>query len=763
MGQRTRVRRVQATAISVTLIVAVLYVLPLGEGSATRISVASSLATGVIMIGALGWAARTNDGPDRLPWIVTLCIYATGMTLYAIDPIDPDDPAGALTAANLVGPLATGAQIAVVGVLGRRVISGRLSVISLDTIWIGSASLVLSWHFVAEPVLDADIDGLQQAAILVQLVAFALLIGLVAAILPHLYWRRGVIYVFLCAPALLLALALAAQARVAALDDVEPGTFADFLFPLAFGVGTVAILESRRAATITPRPRPSPSGEVLIALAPLTLWIVLLVLDWSGVAELNELPALVIGVLAVVRLLLLLHENHKLTDDLHHRVVHDELTGVPNRTALAHLIDSFGRGPAAVLLIDLDRFKAVNDTFGHRAGDELLVQVAQTIEDEVGSEWLVARLSGDEFVVAGQHRRTHDQLRHLGEAIIERLSEPFEVRSREVWVGATIGAATTEDRLTPHELLEAADTALRHAKRDARGQVHSIVGDYRAATARSRETEDALRVGIGRGELFCVYQPKVDLSDGSLLGFEALVRWNRPGHGVVTPDRFIEVAEVSGLITRVDEWMLKAALHELARWNVATGSSDLSLSVNMSAWQLSRTDVHDAVAATIEHNGRVEPHQVTLELTETALVETPEVVEMRLRRLRDTGVKIAIDDFGAGFTAIAYLRQFPVAEVKIDRTLVSLLTESDASHSLAAAVIALGEAMELDVIAEGVETPTQASALRALGCRSAQGYLFSEPLTADQAVQLAAAQDHRFDVAGSRPTPAAATRGRVRP
>jgi diguanylate cyclase (GGDEF)-like protein len=738
------IRAVQASSIVVLAGVSVAFALPLDGDTTEAVSLVGTVATCLLMVAALGWASRVNVGINRAPWILTLATYAFGLALFVLDPIEPG-PAGKLSAAMLVGPLATVAQLAVVVTLARQVVV-RLPVgrVVLDTLWLSSAGLLLAWHLVGGPVVnDPQLLLGEQVAVISQLIALAILFGFVATILPAIERPGRRLFVLLASPAFLLGVALAAQARAGSAGELDHGTLADLAFPVAFAVGTVAVFESSRSRLIVCRDSPSRSGQ-LVAWLPLLAWLVTLVLEESSLIATTRFLGLIVGVGAIVRIAVAVRENTLLTRDLHSQTLTDHLTGLPNRAAMHELIEEFGDGPASLLLVDLDRFKSINDTMGHAAGDSVLVEMARRMQRSVGSSWTVGRLAGDEFVVVGGQCLDDASLIALGQTIVDEVSKPLLVRDRELWVSASIGAATTGDDLEADDLLEAADSALRSVKSTARGQVLRIRSGFHHRKQERRDLESALQVGLDQGQFRCVYQPKIDLITGAVVGLEALVRWERPGYGEVLPGAFIEVAEESGLITGIDDWVLRHAIRQLSDWNALDPSRQLGLSVNMSAWQLSRRDVHDRVAEVIGASGYVDASQLTIELTETALVEAPDVVARRLQRLRDVGVGVAIDDFGAGFTAISYLRAFPATEVKIDRSLVWELTGGQADdRSLAAAVIRLAHAMDLDVIAEGVETRQQAESLRQLGCRRAQGFLFSRPIAAEQ-VDVMLAGRHRL-------------------
>jgi len=731
-------RAIQGFAACAVAATGVAFALPLTSDATAWASNLGTFSTGVLMIGVLVWAARTNTGIERIPWIATLLVYATGMIFYALDPIQSGSGAGDYPLAMAFGPIATAGQIGVVTVIAWRLLSElHLRSILFDATWIAGSAVLIGWNLAGETVVAEPTLPIWLKAILIaQGVLFALLMGFLISLLPHADRAGRRMLALLSSPAVLLAAALTYQGRMLTDAPLEPGTASDFLFSLAFGIGAIAILESRSSSQIRLGEDHSTIRPLLVAALPLGVWVATIALAELSLAPHSHLLGLIVGVVALLRVSALVSDNNRLIEGLRIRATHDHLTGLPNRAAFEGIIETHGAGPAGLLLVDLDRFKVVNDSLGHKAGDTILSQAARRMELVVGEHWTVVRLAGDEFVIIGGDHH-HWDLTDLADNIIDSLSQAFVVEDRQAWLSASVGVASTHDSLLPTELLDAADHALRRAKAGARGEVVQVGSEYRQEERARKELETDLRAGIDRDELFCLYQPKVDLVSGRLLGVEALVRWNRPGFGMLAPDLFIGVAEESGLIAGVDEWVLAAATSQLEEWNALDSSRRLSLSVNMSAWQLSRLDVRESVARVVARSGRVDPDQITIEITETALVEAPDVVAFRLRRLRDLGVHLSIDDFGVGFTAIAYLVDFPVDEVKIDRALVGELTGgTQDDHSLAAAVIALARAMDLQVVAEGVETTAQVGALRRLGCERAQGYLFSAPVPAADIDQL---------------------------
>lgn len=733
-------RGAQVLGIGVVVAAAVAFALPLGDDATALASNLATFITGLLMIAALGTAVRDSSGVGRTPWLATLAVYAVGMATYALD---PSGTGGDYPAAVFFGPFATAAQLGVVAAIARKLLSElRSGPIIVDAAWLAGSILLIAWNIIGAPITDdTSLQVGEKAILLAQIGFFACLVGFLCALLPHTDRAGRRALLVLSSPALLLAIALTYQARSITQDLLAPGSFSDFLFPLAFGFGAAAVLELHVADRIRADEQGSRRRPLLVASLPLVAWITTIALGELNLAPQSSLLGLAVGIVAVIRVSALVTDNSRLVADLAARANHDHLTGLPNRAGLEDILARLGDGPITLLLVDLDRFKLVNDTLGHRAGDSLLAEASRRMAAAVGEPWTVTRLAGDEFVIIGRDDGAAD-LEALARSVISSLSQSFVIGDRQAWVSATVGIASTRDDLEAHELLEAADDGLRRAKAKTRGGVSRVGTEYRSESAERVELETALRLGIDRDELFCLYQPKVDLASGRILGVEALVRWNRPGHGVVPPHEFIGVAEASGLIARVDEWVFDAAIRQLNHWNTLDGERRLSLSVNMSAWQLSRVDVHESVARTIARSGGVDPDQITMEITETALIEAPDVVAPRLRRLRDLGVHLSIDDFGVGFTAIAYLVDFPVDEVKLDRTLVDRLNGGrEDERSLAAAVIALARAMDLEVVAEGVETTDQVAALRRLGCEKAQGFHFAKPLPAEQIDRLLLERD----------------------
>ncbi|MEO0492952.1 MAG: EAL domain-containing protein [Actinomycetota bacterium] len=710
---------------------------------AETVEIASQFTTGavaLILLFALVVAARSSSGRPKLAWVLLAVPTILWQFSYVIDPVDPDAAVTSVPFGFWLAPVRTIAAIAAITVFAWPIVRRQAPLsLFLDAAWVGLAALLVTWGLVGDPVTANDaLSGVESAGLISGSVAAALLFGFVAVLVPMAEpASRRRLAVLVAAP-VALAIGDDAFAHGYVSGDLQYGSLSDFVLLATFGGAAIAVLARPARVDVRPRLELPAARSVIITLAPLTAFAALVFAAEVTEVEFDRRLGVVVAVVGVVRLVHLATQVRRLAADLHRRATHDHLTGLPNRAALDDAVAELVMDDAGLLMIDLDRFKAVNDTLGHAAGDQLLVLVSRRIAIACGEGWRVYRLAGDEFVTVSASCTDLDEVVATGRRIVERLSLPFHLDGREVWIRASVGAAVTEPGVAAVHLRDIADLALRSAKDEAKGEVVTADADLRRRAQDRGDLEHALRHAVDRDELFSLYQPKVDLTTGAMVGMEALVRWNRPGHGVVPPGEFIAVAEASGLIARVDSWVMADGVANLRRWNGIRGNrTRLKLSTNMSAWQLGRIDVDDEVTRTIAWEGGVDPAQVTIELTETMLIEEPEVVARRLRRLTDTGVGISVDDFGAGFTSVAYLRKFPISEVKIDRSLVWELTGGpEDDQSLAAAVIALARAMDLDVVAEGVETVEQAAVLRRLGCRVAQGFLFAKPLPVDEIDRL---------------------------
>jgi diguanylate cyclase (GGDEF)-like protein/PAS domain S-box-containing protein len=425
-------------------------------------------------------------------------------------------------------------------------------------------------------------------------------------------------------------------------------------------------------------------------------------------------------------------------EELAHQALHDMLTGLPNRALLLDRLEQAlararrNEALVTVLFLDLDHFKVLNDSRGHAAGDELLRAVAARLSDVIRPSDTVARFGGDEFVVICEGLPNEVEARLMGERIAKSIAIPFQLGPGEVFIGVSIGvglAAGTDDADTA---LRNADAAMYRAKERGRGRVEVFDEKLRVRSRVRYETETALRRALDRGELTVHYQPVVTVVDGRMAGAEALVRWIDPVHGEIPPDQFIPLAEEAGLITPIGAWVLEEACGQTRRWlDEHPEVPDFSISVNLSARQLLLPDLVGQVVDVLDRTG-LDASRLTLEITETVLMEDVDFSIDRLLGLKELGVRLAVDDFGTGYSSLSYLKQFPVDTLKVDRSFVDGLGTDPHDSSIVAAVVALADALDLVALAEGVETRLHVAELRSLGCRLAQGFHYARPLAADE-------------------------------
>jgi diguanylate cyclase (GGDEF)-like protein/PAS domain S-box-containing protein len=414
---------------------------------------------------------------------------------------------------------------------------------------------------------------------------------------------------------------------------------------------------------------------------------------------------------------------------------YDELTGLPNRNLLAdrivQAIAHAGRMQLrlALLFLDLDRFKLINDGYGHPFGDRLLTDVARRLKQVVRSGDTVARLGGDEFLMLTMDlARTEDASNHA-RRLIAALAEPFDIDGHRIHVTGSIGISIYPDDGDSSEiLLKNADTAMYRAKEHGRDAYQFYTQEMSVRAREKLELDNALWRALEQGEFELHYQPKVRLNDGAISGVEALIRWRSPERGMVEPAQFIPFAEESGLVVRIGEWVLREACAQLKRWHV-TGHTELTVAVNLSARQFRQQDLPALVREVLTESA-LDPARLELEVTESALMHDSDAVARELRQLSELGVTIALDDFGTGYSSLSYLKRFPIDSVKIDRSFLREVTHRADAAALTHAIIAMARSLDMQTIAEGVETDGQLRFLRTHGCDAMQGYLFSAPLSA---------------------------------
>jgi diguanylate cyclase (GGDEF)-like protein/PAS domain S-box-containing protein len=425
--------------------------------------------------------------------------------------------------------------------------------------------------------------------------------------------------------------------------------------------------------------------------------------------------------------------------------LYDGLTGLPNRALfLDRLRRAISRAQktangqyVGVLHLDIDRFKVINDSLGHEAGDELILAVGRALEESIHARDTLGRLGGDEFAILMEGYQDINVFPRMAEQIVQRLTQPIRIRQQEVFVSLSIGIAVSE-RLQDHpdDLLRDAETAMYRAKSQGRGR-HVVFnqGMHEFATAHL-QLETSLRRAVERQEFCVYYQPILDIADGTVAGFEALVRWQNPTKGIVSPAVFIPLAEETGLIVEIGRQVLRESCRQFMSWRESNEAARrMFLSVNLSVRQFTLPDIVDQIRTVLFDTG-MPGERLKLEITESVILDSSSAASDKLNALRDLGVQLSIDDFGTGYSSLSYLHQFPFDNLKIDRSFVSRMADAPERAAIVRTIVHLAKSLSMDAIAEGIETQAQLLGLRAMGCRYGQGFLFSKPVPAPEAEAL---------------------------
>ena len=442
-------------------------------------------------------------------------------------------------------------------------------------------------------------------------------------------------------------------------------------------------------------------------------------------------------------------ERRRAEQQLQHNAFHDGLTGLPNR---ALFMDRLGGALArqrrrpeqrcAVLFIDLDRFKLVNDSLGHAAGDRLLVEIAGVLRRIVRPGDTVARLGGDEFAVLMEDLEDPGEIEATALGLEEALSASFTLGQQDVFVTATTGIAVSDEGYERAEdALRDAHTAMHHRKASGPGGHQTFDRSMHSRALRLLELENDLRRAVEREEFLLHYQPIVDLGTGRIAAFEALVRWEHPQHGLVSPLEFIHLAEETGLIFAIGRWALREACREMMALSRVSGS-DLTVNVNLSSRQFSQPDLVEQIEEALRESG-LAPQRLKLEITESVIMENAESAIDVLHRLKALGTTLSIDDFGTGYSSLSYLLRFPADTLKIDRSFMWAMGDGGRHAQIVRTIVVLAHSLQMDVVAEGVETEEQCQQLRALECRYGQGYFFSRPVDGERARAMLADEARR--------------------
>ena len=478
---------------------------------------------------------------------------------------------------------------------------------------------------------------------------------------------------------------------------------------------------------------PIPLVSTLLNLSLCLIAIVIALLTtgvaWGYSGRIAGVPMLTAATVTCILTLALRQLARKIEGEVRSLGAIDALTGLPNRTVL---MDRLEGDNIAVLYMDLDRFKVINDSLGHDTGDEVLRIAARRIRRVIRQNDLVVRLGGDEFVVVVQDREAEKVARSAARRILAALHTPLRADRRELFVTGSIGIAVKcADLKDPTELMRAADLALYRAKRQGRDQVVVFNQSMSSNVLAQLDLESDLWRAVERGELEVYYQPEISIESGRITSFEALVRWHHPKHGLLLPDSFISLAEENGSLREIGLWVIEESCRQWRRWTeLFPDNGPVGLNVNISLRQLEQPDLVDRVQEVLSAT-QMDPSRLKLEITESVLISDSAHLISQLHRLRQMGVKLAIDDFGTGYSSLKYLKQLPVHSVKIDQSFVRNIEDDDTNLMIVQAIVTLAHDMGLDVTAEGVETRGQLDYLHQLGCDRGQGFYLSEPQPAE--------------------------------
>ncbi len=698
-----------------------------------------------------------------IPAALAGLLAAVGVLFGLAQLLSGDAPAYETPIAMALGLLATGCITAGLVVLLRTQGFSRYPGLLGDSIIVAMGTWIISWAALVQPIVSTSgawntvLYGVYQPT-------SAVVLFLVVVILLNSV-QRPVSMVLL---AIALGCNLLGDLIYALMDAGHVGAAGDrfglALYVAAYFAAAGAFLHPS-IATITHTGPPPANRPIMGRLIVTTSSLVIPVIVLAGTAPndtadkiVRSISAFVLATVVILRVVLAVRVNNQAQAALLHGAQTDPLTGLPNRTVLLERInDLLGNSWSheqhpTLYFVDLDRFKNINDSLGHAAGDEVLVTVARRLVNAVPDGAMVARLSGDEYVVLDPTAKSAGSALVLAERMLAVFREPLALSQGDVFVTASIGVASMSatSSTSPEDLVRHADTAMYRAKDAGRNCLAVYDESMHERVAHRLAVETALYRALDRRELRLFHQPILDLQSGDVVGFEALMRWQQADGTIVSPAEFIPIAEDTGTIVPIGSWALLEALGQLRRWiDDGVCSPAATMSVNVSPRQLSDTNFPAIVSEALTRSG-VSPQLLWLEVTESVMIAEPELALATLRRLRSLGVRVALDDFGTGYSSLSLLQKFPLQRIKIDRAFVHGVADNPNDRSLVRTIIAMGRSLGLDMVAEGVESVHQLQVLSDLGCSKAQGFLISHPVPADAMRSTVAALERLGQFPGLR-------------
>ncbi|MGA0185450.1 MAG: putative bifunctional diguanylate cyclase/phosphodiesterase [Ilumatobacteraceae bacterium] len=697
--------------------------------------------TSTVLLGVALIIAALVNKPDNRIWPMLLLIAGTSIAGQVIDARFTDQAPEQAIAEGLFLVVQLLLAVGLTYISAKRLGNDPISVV-VDGIIVGLGAWFLIWVGLLKPIIDTTeqtivVNALQGAT----LAASAIVLFTLATLFFGDSLRTPAVWLVAAAITFtLIGDVIYSAIDAGRIDASSNHALSAYIASLLFAAAAFLhpSIRTLTKKSIERQQRPLLSRLIVTTSALTVPVIVLASSDPVDTAD-RVVRAVSIAVLTIAvtaRVVQAVVSNAKIQKQLIASAQTDALTGLPSRSLmLTHVNNTLlgaydeGRQPS-VLFIDVDRFKNINDSLGHQAGDDVLVAVAQRLRNALPPHCVVGRISGDEFVVLDSETRSPSEAMLIADKILDCFHEPLSLRQGDVFVSASVGVATYQPTISGNadDLLRHADTAMYRAKDAGRNCVAVFDESMLERVTQRLAVETALYRALERRELRLVHQPIVDIEDGEVVGFEALMRWQRDDGSMISPAEFIPIAEETGTIVPIGAWALLEALTHLKTW-ITEGvcRSDATMSVNVSPRQLHDPQFVSVVAEALRRS-RVAPDQLWLEVTESVMIAEPDQALSALNRLCDIGVRVAIDDFGTGYSSLSLLQKFPIQRLKIDRSFINGVSDDLSARSLVRTIIAMGDSLGLDMVAEGVESVRQLQTLAELRCAKAQGYLISHPV-----------------------------------